>query len=135
VSFTSDTKDFNLKFIEGAEDTVRGTTIKLWQAIIKSSPVREGRFRGNWYASGETPSSKKTLKTDKDGSKTVSAATNKVLKQKDVSAFTLTNNLPYAERLEYGYSDQAPAGIVRVNVKRFNRLLEAEARKQFSKMV
>lgn len=133
MSFTSDTKDFNLKFIEGAEDTVRGTTIKLWQAIIKSSPVREGRFRGNWFASGEKQSSKKTLKTDKDGSKTVANATNKVLKQKDVSAFTLTNNLPYAQRLEYGYSDQAPAGMVRVNVKRFNRLLEAEAKKRLPK--
>ena len=133
MSFTSPIKDFNLQFIEGAKDTMRGTTIKLWTAMIKSSPVREGRFRGNWFASGETPSSKKTLKTDKDGSKTIANATNKVLKQKDVSTFTLTNNLPYAQRLEYGYSDQAKAGVVRVNVKRFNRLLEAEAKKKLPK--
>jgi hypothetical protein len=133
MSFTSATKDFNLQFIEGAEDTMRGTTVKLWTAIIKSSPVREGRFRGNWFASGARPSSKKTLNTDKEGSKTLANATDKVLKQKDVSAFTLTNNLPYAQRLEYGYSDQAPAGVVRVNVKRFNRLLEAEAKKKLPK--
>tara|TARA_R110000764_G_scaffold33431_2_gene74972 strand:- start:7911 stop:8318 length:408 start_codon:yes stop_codon:yes gene_type:complete len=135
MSFTSPIKDFNLQFIEGAKDTMRGTTIGLWKRIIKESPVLEGRFRANWFASGARPSSRVTPKKKVEDSedKTLANATNKVLKQKDASAFTLTNNLPYAQRLEYGYSDQAPAGVVRVNVKRFNRLLEVEAKKKLPK--
>ena len=135
MSFTSATKDFNLQFIDGAEDTMRGTTIKLWTAVIKESPVKDGRFRANWFATGARPSSRVTPKKKVEDSedKTLANATNKVLKQKDASTFTLTNNLPYAQRLEYGYSDQARAGVVRVNVKKFNRLLEAEAKKKLPK--
>ena len=40
----------------------------------------------------------------------------------------ITNNLPYAERLEYGYSQQAPAGMVRVTAARFRELLARAAR-------
>ena len=42
---------------------------------------------------------------------------------------TLTNNLPYAQRLEYGWSQQAPQGFVRVNVSRFQQLINEEANK------
>ena len=158
MSFTSATKDFNLQFIEGAEDTMRGTTIGLWKRIIKESPVREGRFRGNWFASGARPSQKVTQKKDKEGSKTIAAATNKVLKQKRWDIFSLANNTPQAIPIEYGgypnpvkkgtylgkgkgyeknssggFSKQAPAGVVRVNVKIFNALLEAEAKKKLPK--
>tara|TARA_R110000765_G_scaffold230560_1_gene334060 strand:+ start:242 stop:718 length:477 start_codon:yes stop_codon:yes gene_type:complete len=155
MNFASATKDFNLKFIEGAEDTIRGTTIKLWSAIIEESPVNEGRFKGSWFATGLKPSTKLSGKKDKSGIETKAAAANKVNQQKDVSTFTLTNNLPYAQTIEFGgypkpvkrgtylgkgkgyeinssggFSKQAPGGVVRVNVKRFNRLLEAEAKKK-----
>jgi hypothetical protein len=31
----------------------------------------------------------------------------------------LTNALPYARRLEYGWSKQAPSGMVRISAMRF----------------
>lgn len=143
MSFSSDVDAFVLSFNEGAEDAVRGTTIKLWSAIIKSSPVDEGRFRANWLATfGDTD---KTVDSkDRSGSRATNKATNAVLKQKDFSQFTLTNNLPYGETIEFGrygdgpetsggYSKQAPQGVVRVNVKRFNTLLEQEAKRKLPK--
>lgn len=33
------------------------------------------------------------------------------------------NSVPYIRRLEYGWSKQAPAGMVRVNLKRFSQFL------------
>jgi hypothetical protein len=36
----------------------------------------------------------------------------------------LTNSLPYARRLEYGWSKQAPAGMVRITVANFERHLQ-----------
>ena len=37
----------------------------------------------------------------------------------------LTNNLPYAQRLEYeGWSKQAPAGMVRVNMARIADIMK-----------
>lgn len=59
----------------------------------------------------------------------LSATRRRIFAASDWNEFTLTNNLPYAERLEYGWSNQAPQGMVRVNVARFNTLLEEEAAK------
>jgi len=130
--FGKEVESFALQFADANEKTVRGTTIKLWEAITLSSPVDQGRFRANWFASyGDT--SKVTNNTDKSGQKTISRNKKDVLGQADYSQFTLTNNLPYSERLEYGYSDQAPSGMVRMNVKRFNRLIEQEAKKNMPK--
>lgn len=126
--FGKEVESFALQFEEATEKTVRGTTIKLWNAITDSSPVDTGRFRANWFASyGDTPEI--TNDTDKSGRKTKSRNESDVMSQVDYGRFTLTNNLPYSLRLEYGYSDQAPAGMVRANVKRFDRLIEQEAKR------
>jgi len=34
----------------------------------------------------------------------------------------LTNNLPYAQRLEEGYSQQAPAGMVALTIQEFQAI-------------
>jgi hypothetical protein len=36
----------------------------------------------------------------------------------------LTNNLPYALRLEYGWSKQAPHGMVGVTVKEYQQIVD-----------
>lgn len=42
---------------------------------------------------------------------------------------TVSNPLPYAERVEYGYSTQAPAGMMRISLLEWDGLLEKAARK------
>ena len=37
--------------------------------------------------------------------------------------FYITNNLPYIMRLEFGYSKQAPAGMARITVDRFQTIV------------
>ena len=144
MSFTLDVKKFADSFIGGAEEATRGASIKLFSAIVDSSPVDEGRFRANWFATGNQPSEKVTFSTDKSGIKSKGAIESKVTSIKDWSIFTLTNNLPYSEVIEFGgyndgpkttggYSKQAPQGVVRVNIMRFNKLLEDEARKNLPK--
>lgn len=147
------------KWVEKAnlnnEEVVRSTAIKLFSAIIQSSPVDEGTFRNNWFVSGLTPSSE-VDPTDVGGSDqdVIDRMTSDVLSIKGIDAFTLTNNLPYAEVIEYGgypktpknttsvfganvsqtgktingFSKQAPQGVVRVNAMRFQNLIDEEAR-------
>ena len=142
--FTLDVQKFIDSFEGGAEKTMRAVTIKTWSAIIQSSPVDTGRFRGNWFATGQKPSNKTTNKTDKSGDSATARATTIVGTLKDWSTFTLSNNLPYASHLEFGlynngpattggYSNQAPQGMVRVNIARINNLLEKEAKKRLPK--
>lgn len=129
MSFALDVSKFVEKAKKNPEKVMRQVSIKLFSAIIKASPVDTGRFRMNWMASGGTPASGITDATDKSGNIATGNATSFVLKATDWREFTLTNNLPYAQRLEYGWSQQAPAGVVRTNVSRFQQLINEEANK------
>lgn len=129
MSFALDVSKFVEKAKKNPETVMRQVSIKLFSAIIKASPVDTGRFRMNWMASGGTPASGTTGATDKSGSTATGNATSFVLKAADWREFTLTNNLPYAQRLEYGWSQQAPQGFVRINVSRFQQLINEEANK------
>lgn len=129
MSFALDVSKFVEKAKKNPEKVMRQVSIKLFSAIIKASPVDTGRFRMNWMASGGNPASGVTDATDKSGNIATGNATSFVLKAADWREFTLTNNLPYAQRLEYGWSQQAPAGVVRTNVSRFQQLINEEANK------
>lgn len=117
----------------------RGTAIVLFRGVIKTSPVDSGRFRANWNVALGNPDMAVTLDTDKSGNSATTKMSEFVNSHKDATVFTLTNNLPYAHKLEYGgygdgpnttggYSKQAPSGCVRVNVARFDAILEEMAR-------
>lgn len=129
MSFALDVSKFVEKAKKNPEKVMRQVSIKLFSAIIKASPVDTGRFRMNWMASGGMSTSGTTDATDKLGNIAIGNATSFVLKATDWREFTLTNNLPYAQRLEYGWSQQAPQGFVRVNVSRFQQLINEEANK------
>ena len=129
MSFALDVSKFVEKAKKNPEKVMRQVSIKLFSAIIKASPVDTGRFRMNWMASGGIPASGVTDATDKSGNIATGNATSFVLKASDWREFTLTNNLPYAQRLEYGWSKQAPQGMVRTNVARFQQLINEEANK------
>lgn len=130
MSFALDVSKFVEKAKKNPEKVMRQVSIKLFSAIIKASPVDTGRFRMNWMASGgSTPAFGTTDATDKSGNIAIGNATGFVLKAADWREFTLTNNLPYAQRLEYGWSQQAPQGMVRTNISRFQQLINEEANK------
>ena len=129
MSFALDVSKFVEKAKKNPEKVMRQVSIKLFSAIIKASPVDTGRFRMNWMVSGGTPATRTTDATDKSGNIAIGNATSFVLKAADWHEFTLTNNLPYAQRLEYGWSKQAPQGMVRTNISRFQQLINEEANK------
>ena len=129
MSFTLDIKNFVEKAKKNPETVARQVSFKLFSAVIKASPVDTGRFRMNWQTAGAVAPSGVIDGTDKGGAAAIGDAASYIFAASDWNEFTLTNNLPYAERLEYGWSNQAPSGMVRVNVARFNTLLEEEAAK------
>ena len=127
--FTLDIQAFVAKAKKNPETVMRSVSLKLFSAIIKASPVDTGRFRGNWQTTGVTPATGLIAGVDPTGNKAVNSAATFITNAPGWDTFTLTNNLPYAERLEYGWSKQAPTGIVRINVIRFQQLINEEAAK------
>lgn len=78
-----------------------------------------GRFKGNWAASAGSYKTEIYDVVDKNGGATVAAAIAVAEKAKSGGVVYLVNNLPYSQRLEYGYSKQAPAGMVRVAITNY----------------
>ena len=140
ASFEDQMRAFARRANMSVEKTIKGTAIKLFSAAIKSSPVDTGRFRANWTAAGVQPSTVTTDATDKSGAAATGAMVNYINSAKGQTVFTMANNLPYAHVIEYGgypgdgpntvggFSKQAPQGCVRVNVARFEAILEEQAR-------
>ena len=140
MSFAKDVSKFVLNVGDANERIIRATVIQLWSGIIEASPVDTGRFRANWFPSDITPSDKVSTNEDHAGVFAKARATQSVKTQQKFNAFTLTNNLPYADVIEFGgygdgpetangFSKQAPQGVVRVTVMRFNSLIIKNAAK------
>ena len=127
--FTLDIQAFVAKAKKNPETVMRSVSLKLFSAIIKASPVDTGRFRGNWQTTSVTPATGLIAGVDPTGNKAVNSAATFITNAPGWDTFTLTNNLPYAERLEYGWSKQAPVGMVRANIARFQQLINEEAGK------
>ena len=127
--FTLDIQAYVTKAKKNPETVMRAVSLKLFSAIIKASPVDTGRFRGNWQTTGASPATGLIAGVDLTGNKAVNSSATYITNTPNWYQFTLTNNLPYAERLEYGWSKQAPVGFVRVNITRFQQLLNEEAAK------
>lgn len=116
------------KFAELVKDradlVVRKVALDALTGIVQMSPVDTGRFRGNWQV-GVGSSPKGTLnRLDKSGSEAISAGAATIAHVQFGQVVRITNNLPYARRLEYGWSQQAPAGMVRVTAARLEGIVK-----------
>ena len=109
------------KAIEKAKDqqklVAKKIMIDLFSSVIEKSPVDTGRFRANWNVAYGSPNTTITDSTDKSGSDSITKASAKVgtYEFKD-GAVWLSNSLPYSVRLENGWSQQAPVGMVRISL-------------------
>lgn len=84
-----------------------------------------GRFRGNWQMSIGAPAAGVLDLIDKDGRATQAAHAGIVGAAKAGQVFYLMNNLPYANRIEKGWSRQAPVGLVALTVVEWNNIVDA----------
>lgn len=137
-TFTAAIKDFS----ELPEKVVRGTLIGMGSRIIKQSPVADptswktpvrgyvgGRFRANWQFSIDAPGTGASQGPDKGASNANTELLASATKMVAGNTFYMTNNVPYALALEYGWSGQAPNGIVRAVLSQYSSFIEEAAKK------
>jgi hypothetical protein len=107
-------------FVQQTQNAMTGasqdTIISTGNELVDRSPVKTGRFKGNWqFGNGSAPNS--SLNTfDGDGSSTKAAIATDVRKFKAGEVGYLGNNITYGYDIEFipEYSKQAPEGVVRV---------------------
>jgi hypothetical protein len=87
------------------------------QKIVMRTPVKTGRARANWVVTRSAFYAGHWFKkTDPDGQSTIAKGWRVINKLKAYENCYIQNNLPYAERLENGWSKQAPNGMVKVTM-------------------
>ena len=87
-----------------------------------------GRFRGNWQFSIGTPAEGTIDQVDPAGGVTLAKLKLQVESLTAGQTAYIVNNLPYAIPLEYGHSTQAPGGMVRITLARFQLIVDEALR-------
>lgn len=115
TDFAADVRKFVEKASDKADKFVVQFTQELGREVVELSPVDTGFFRSSWVGSIGTPNT-----TETGGGSDFTA----ILSGKAGDTLFINNNVPYARRLEYGYSNQAPNGMVRITLAKANQIAQ-----------
>lgn len=143
MSFSLDIAKFVKKANGNADKVIRKVIIDIGTGVIMMTPVGNpdlwkskppsgyvgGMARANWqYSTGLSGNFTNVDAVDPTGAKTVSSLTMGALLSSTGNIHWISNGLPYIERLENGaWSKQAPAGMVKVTLARFNGIVSTAA--------
>lgn len=94
-------------------------------SIVRRSPVDTGMFKGSWFFAIGAPSNQSEGETGRDS---LGAMKIEVDPMKIGQVGYFVSNLPYAVPLEFGSSDQAPSGVVRLSVANWQKFVSRAAR-------
>lgn len=116
--------EFSIKAMAQSEAKVKKAFFGLGKDIVFDTPVDKGMLINGWIPSKDSPNiSYLPKETDRSGQKSISHLQS--LKFKLGDTLYLTNNLPYAERIEFeGWSKKAPQGMVRRNIVRWRKYFD-----------
>lgn len=147
TSFAAQIKAFADKTKEELDDTVALTVVKMAESVIKRSPVGNpslwkseapkgyvgGHFRANWQLGIGEPAVGLVAGVDRSGEQTLGKIAMEIPPDAAGRIYYICNNLPYARRLEYGHSTQAPQGMVGLTITQFQGVVSSavsEAKKK-----
>lgn len=129
-NFALELAKFAEQATEAIDASLREIIIEVGNSLIRMSPVDSGRFRGNWHLSIDVVESVTFNELDPQGKEAIAAIAAAVSDFTAGQTAYLINNLPYAIPLEYGHSTQAPQGMVRVTLARFQAIVNQAVRNQ-----
>lgn len=109
-------------------EVFRSVVIEIGTSVVILSPVDTGRFKGNWQLTLDQPSLQSLDRYDKAGHETIAELVAQANQLEAGQVAYIVNNLVYGIPLEYGHSDQAPAGMVQITLARFQQIVEEAIR-------
>lgn len=124
------TKFFKKDVKEGGTKNIRKIGMQANLMLMSLSPVDQGTFRGNWNVALNAIDRNTNEEYVSSGNKgsydplRLAIGESILKKYKIGNTINISNSLPYAMRLEFGYSNQAPNGMVRVTKQKLARFLK-----------
>jgi hypothetical protein len=146
TSFSLSIDAFVEKTKAKADVVLQKVVLEMFSRLIQRSPVGNpslwkwpapagyvgGQFRSAWRVDGPgmqwaavsdaTDPFHKFTGAEVLAASIITAATPQLLRIKAGGVTTISNQMPYGPRLEYGWSDQAPQGMVRVTIAEFDQI-------------
>lgn len=109
--------------VKGAEE-VKQTAVAVSSAVIQATPFDKGRAKGNWQASHKRPITSFHNSPSLFGESASINRLKSVVKKYKRGGIYVTNNLPYIDRLNNGWSKQqkSPGWIERTAASAFRKL-------------
>ena len=124
MSFGSEVNNWGEDTLRKMTEATQKITLDVFNNVIRLSPVDTGRFRGNWQPSIGAPVAGELEMLDPTGGTVTAKVSGFVESVEAGDVIYLVNNLPYAQRLEDGSSQQAPNGMVKLTVQRFQPIAD-----------
>lgn len=114
--FTRQLETFAAKSSLKADRVLRSASLEILKRVTMRSPVDTGRFLGNWQVGVDSRPDAILDTFDKAGNITVSMGEEELLSARIGKTVFIANNLPYGPRLETGWSERAPNGMIGITV-------------------
>lgn len=153
MSFGNELRAFAEKTGDKLEDVAREVMINIGRSVVEKSPVGDpskwnkefhavmhglgwthegyvgGRFRANWQHGFGTPANGALDDIDASGGVSIAHIQSGTEGSPAAGIHFISNNLPYAQRLEDGYSSQAPSGMVSLTAIEFKDIVNISVQK------
>lgn len=116
-------KDFDISddLEDYSRDALESVALDFLRLVVLASPRDKGTFQGNWVVGlNGMDSNIYPTRTNKQNSINRGGAIIKKLTYSPNMTINVSNNLPYARRLNNGYSDQSPKFFVEIAARNAN---------------
>jgi hypothetical protein len=126
-SFEQQLREMEKQFEDQVRKTIQDASVDMFNQIIEDSPIKSGAFVGGYGIDNGEFNGQPNSKGSKQRQIEIDTRRKDPLKEDIV----FENDAPYAERLEFGYSAQAPEGMIRKNVMQWDKYLTEAAKRNF----
>lgn len=123
-SFAAQLQAFGELVQQDADKVFQIVATEVGQSVINLTPVDTGRALSNWNAGINSPDDTYRETEDPMDSQTSSRLASEFSTLKFGDTAYITNATPHVPFLEYGSSKQAPHGMVRVTLAKFNNIVK-----------
>lgn len=123
MTFELDLRDFEKAIAGDIAEFMQKTVFEIYKSITIKSPVDTGRFKGNWNIGIGAPNYTVQESATSTPLGTPMSVSSELFKIDGTKPVYIANGLPYAARLETGYSKQAPIGMVDITLTEYRAFM------------